>query len=222
MVILKKKTDPDLKELMAFYAQWKERIVTRLEEFRQKYKNGSEEDIFEELTFCLMTPQSKAKSCWATANDLRCKGLMLEGDCACLSKQMNRVRFRNHKASYIIEARRTFTTKKKVHLKEKIDQFTDPIELRQWLVDTVKGLGFKEAGHFLRNIGFGSDLAILDRHILKNLKRYGAIPEVPKSLSKKKYLDIEQKMRQFSRDIGIPMEQLDLLLWCKQTGEIFK
>jgi len=222
MVILKKKDETDLQGLLEFYAQWKDRIAVRLEEFRHKYKKGSEEDIFEELTFCLMTPQSKAKSCWATANDLRCKGLMLEGDCDCLSKQMNRVRFRNHKASYIIEARRTFTTNKKVHLKAKIDEFTDPIELRQWLVDTVKGLGFKEASHFLRNIGFGSELAILDRHILKNLKRFGAISEIPRNLSKKKYLEIEKRMRKFSRDIGIPMDHLDLVFWCKQTGEIFK
>jgi N-glycosylase/DNA lyase len=222
MVVLSKKNVSDINELIGEYISTKKQIADRLEEFRQKYKNGSEEDIFEELTFCLMTPQSKAKSCWATATDLRCKGLMLEGDCDCLSKQMNRVRFRNHKASYIIEARRIFTLSKKVHMKEKIDEFTDPFQLRQWLVDTVKGLGFKEASHFLRNIGKGSKLAILDRHILKNLKKFGAIPEIPRSLSKKTYLELEKKMHQFSTEIGIPMDHLDLLLWYLETGEFFK
>ena len=29
-------------------------------------------------------------------------------------------------------------------------------------------MSYKEASHFLRNIGFGENIAILDRHILKN------------------------------------------------------
>jgi len=38
----------------------------------------------------------------------------------------------------------------------------------EWLVKNLTGLGYKEAGHFLRNIGSGK-IAILDRHILRNL-----------------------------------------------------
>ena len=58
----------------------------------------------------------------------------------------------------------------------------------------VKGLGMKEASHFLRNVGRGKTIAILDRHILKNLKKYGAIDGVPTSLTKKRYLEIEGKI----------------------------
>ena len=86
----------------------------------------------------------------------------------------------------------------------------------------MKGLGYKEASHFLRNIGVGLDLAILDRHIIKNLKRYGVIEEVPKSLTPKKYLEIEEKMKEFARRIDIPMPELDLLFWSMETGEVFK
>ena len=83
-------------------------------------------------------------------------------------------------------------------------------------------MGYKEASHFLRNIGLGKDLAILDRHILRNLQNLGVINEIPKTLSKNKYLEIEEKMRVFSKNIGIPLDHLDLLLWFKQTGRIFK
>lgn len=86
----------------------------------------------------------------------------------------------------------------------------------------VKGMGYKEASHFLRNIGFADDLAILDRHILKNLKIFGIIEEIPKSLSKKKYLEIEEKMRNLANEVNIPLSHLDLLFWSKETGEIFK
>jgi N-glycosylase/DNA lyase len=86
----------------------------------------------------------------------------------------------------------------------------------------VLGLGYKEASHFLRNIGLGEDLAILDRHILKNLMLLGVIREVPTSLSRKTYLEIERKMTAFSKEAGIPMSKLDLLLWYKEAGEVFK
>jgi hypothetical protein len=38
----------------------------------------------------------------------------------------------------------------------------------------------------------------------------------------KTYLDIERKMTAFSKDAGIPMGNLDLLLWYKEAGEVFK
>ncbi|MDM7912425.1 MAG: DNA lyase, partial [Methanotrichaceae archaeon] len=82
--------------------------------------------------------------------------------------------------------------------------------------------GYKEASHFLRNIGLGGDLAILDRHILKNLALLGVIDGIPASPSKKMYLEIESKMIEFSRKAKIPMSHLDLLLWYKEAGEIFK
>ena len=86
----------------------------------------------------------------------------------------------------------------------------------------VNGLGYKETSHFLRNIGLGKNFAILDRHILKNLKRYGVIKSIPKTLTRKKYLEIERKMKKFSEKIKIPLAELDLLFWSEETGEIFK
>ncbi len=75
--------------------------------------------------------------------------------------------------------------------------------------------------HFLRNIGY-RNLAILDRHILKNLVHHGVLLELPKTLTPKKYLDIEQLFQQFAKNIQIPMDALDLLFWSNETGEIFK
>ena len=68
----------------------------------------------------------------------------------------------------------------------------------------------------------GSQLAILDRHILKNLKLLGVIHEVPKSLTRSRYLEIETKMANFADEIGIPLDHLDLLLWYNETGEVLK
>ena len=97
----------------------------------------------------------------------------------------------------------------------------DAIKAREWLVKNIKGYGYKEASHFLRNIGKGFELAILDRHILKNLVEFNVIDGIP-ALTKKKYYEIEKKMKEFSERIGIPMAYLDFVLWYKQTGRIFK
>jgi len=86
----------------------------------------------------------------------------------------------------------------------------------------VKGIGLKEASHFLRNIGLGGDIAILDRHILKNLARLGVIQSVPPTLTSRRYLEIESSMKEFARSTGIPMDHLDFVLWYRETEDIFK
>jgi N-glycosylase/DNA lyase len=88
-------------------------------------------------------------------------------------------------------------------------------------VRNIKGLGYKEASHFLRNIGF-KGYAILDRHILRNLCRWGVTEETASPGSKKKYLEIEAKMKDFANEIGIDFDDLDLLFWSNETGEILK
>ena len=107
-------------------------------------------------------------------------------------------------------------------LRSAIAGFPSHAAAREWLVENVKGLGYKEASHFLRNIGLGEDLAILDRHILKNLVLLGVIAKVPGSPTKRIYLEIEKEMAAFSEKAGIPMRELDLLLWYKEAGEVFK
>jgi N-glycosylase/DNA lyase len=57
---------------------------------------------------------------------------------------------------------------------------------------------------------------------MKNLHAMGIIKKIPSSLSKGIYLDIEKRMQEFSQAIKIPMSHLDLVLWYKETGEIFK
>jgi N-glycosylase/DNA lyase len=121
-----------------------------------------------------------------------------------------------------LEARDKFLHGNPVSLRSIIGEVNDGYQAREWLVWNVKGIGYKEAGHFLRNIGFNQDLAILDRHILKNLKRLGVIDTVPDSLSRRQYLTIEVKMKEFSEVIRIPMSYLNFVLWYKETGEILK
>jgi N-glycosylase/DNA lyase len=199
-----------LEELTNSYLKKRVLIEKRLQEFK---KPRSDDALFAELAFCLMTPQSKAKLCWNSVKMLKEKNILFS-NAGKIRPYLN-CRFGNNKARYIEEAAKRFD-----EIKKRL-QDDDKKEIRNWLVKNIKGLGYKEASHFLRNIGV-DDFAILDRHILKNLKQYGVIEEVPKSLTPKKYLEIEKKMDEFSKRIGIPLPHLDLLLWSNETGEIFK
>ena len=92
--------------------------------------------------------------------------------------------------------------------------------LRTWLVQNIKGLGYKEASHFLRNIGY-DDYAIIDFHIIDILTQYGFIKK-PKSLSKKRYLEIEQDLNHIAQLCDLTLAELDFYLWYLETGKILK
>ena len=214
--------DAKVNELKEFYKEKEGIISRRVAEFRRLWKSGDEVDYLKELIFCILTPQSKAKICWQKVLELFEEKLIFGGSVEDIASVLAGVRFRFNKARYIILAREKFIADGKIILREKIKQFGRLLQSREWLVKDIKGMCYKEASHFLRNIGFGENLAILDRHILKNLKHFGVISEIPKSLTRKKYLGIEEKFLSFAEIINIPPSHLDLLLWCKETGEVFK
>ncbi len=207
-----------IENLLRKYENKKFDIKKRLREFKEVL-NQSDEKIFYELCYCIMTANGSAKSA------LEAQKLLEENDFwgtgnigTCLSK----VRFAPKKCVYIISSRKNilsdgFSFKK---------TFEDDIfEIREKIVKDkkhFKGLGYKEASHFLRNIGLGENLSILDRHILNYLVEYGVIKEKPRSLTRKNYLEIENKMTTFAKKIGIPLDELDLLLWSEKTGFILK
>lgn len=205
---------------------WKNFAKSYIEQRILHYKNvfikGNDEAIFAELAFCIFTPQSKAISCWEAVNELNNKNLLFTATAKEISDNIYNVRFHNNKSKFLVQARDKFTINGKLKIKEILKSFNNPLNLRKWIITNIKGIGYKEAGHFLRNIGLGLDLAILDRHILRNLKFYNAIEEIPSTLAPKIYLEIEQKMIEFCKDIEIPMSHIDLLFWAMQTGGIFK
>jgi len=203
--------------LKAQYDELLPAVKSRLEDFEATWECGTDESIFRELVFCLLTPQSKARSCWSAVERLTECNLITQGAAAQISENLRGVRFHHTKARRLVGARQHLPG-----LKARMAAFESPIQAREWLVNNVVGMSYKEASHFLRNIGMGRDLAILDRHILKNLLLLGVIPEIPKSLSPKRYLEIEQSMREFCRNNGFGMAELDMALWCREAGEVFK
>ena len=213
----------NLKEdIESIYESKRREIASRLNEFNKIWKKGTAKEIFAELVFCILTPQANGKACWSAVENMIAKGVLFTGDRSQIVKELHCARFIQKKSAYVVEAREKYLSEKRITLKSVIKEIGDRYETREWLVKNVKGIGYKEASHFLRNIGFEQNLAILDRHILKSLQLIGIVKEIPDTLSKRKYLDIEKRMMEFSEVIHIPMSYLDMVMWYKEKGELFK
>ncbi len=213
-----KKITPEIKRT---YLKFKKEIECRLNEFRQIGKRATPEELFTELAFCILTPQSKAKLCWEAILAMQKENILLNGTKKEINKKLQKVRFKNKKTEYLLENRRKFFCDND-SIYNNIKKIKSPLKLREYLVKNVKGIGWKEASHFLRNIGLGADIAILDRHIIRNLIELKVLEEYPKNLSEKKYKGIEEKMKNLSEEFNIPMDTLDHVFWAKETGEVFK
>ncbi len=212
-----------MRELLDYYETRKAEIKRRLKDFEAVGKSGDNR-IFAELCFCICTPQSRAVMAWEAIQKLASNRILFTGTANQIMPYLKKVRFGEKKATYITEARKKFTVDGRMRIKKFIQEFlktNDEETLREWIDDNVKGIGMKEASHFLRNIGIG-DFAILDVHILKEMKQLGVINEIPEAMNRRKYLETEEKMKKFSKSIGIPLKELDLVLWSKETGFVFK
>ena len=174
---------------------------------------GTNEDecLFGELCFCIMTPQSRAKNCREAVEKLKKDKKLFTANMEELRGYLKGVRFPEVKAQRIIEAREKLPELKKM-------LSSDPENLRNWLKEEVNGLGLKESAHFMRNIGFRG-LAIIDVHIMNFMKKVGKYGNETKSLTNKKYTELERNFLELSRELKIPPEELDIAIWMYQSGE---
>lgn len=197
-------------------AQVSKTIENRMKEFEDLNKKGNKE-WFNELCFCLLTANSTAELAIEIQNFMIRKEGFTEFSEEKITKILKQKghRFYNRRAEYIILAR-----KHQKDIKTKIESIKDQKEARKWVVDNIKGIGYKEGSHFLRNVGY-KKLGILDRHILRILEE-SKIIEIPKTLTKKRYLNIEQKFISLANEVDLDPGELDLYLWYTQTGEVLK
>ncbi len=192
----------------------KKLIETRIKEF-EKIREGSDEEIFKELCFCILTANFNAEKCIKIQKEINTGFLTLNEEE--LARELRRLghRFPNTRARYIVLAREHLNS-----LRSIVNSGKNEGEIREWLVKNIKGLGYKETSHFLRNIGF-KNLAILDFHILNLLEKFGII-EKPKNLSRKKYLEIENILTQIAKKLSLTLAELDLYLWFLETRKVLK
>ncbi|WP_288891469.1 N-glycosylase/DNA lyase [uncultured Sneathia sp.] len=208
-------------EIEKLYESIKEEIDKKIEEYKEAF-NYDNKDFFAEIAFCILTPQSKALNAWKIIQTLKENDLLFTADSDTLENYLNSIRFKKTKAKRLVSLREKLSINGSLEAKKIIFNGDDVFKIREWLVKNIDGFGYKEASHVLRNLGFGENIAILDRHILRNLLKLEVIDEIPKTLTPKKYMDIEEKMRKYSSKIDISMDRLDLLFWYNEVNYLFK
>jgi len=185
-------------------------------------RTGSSERFFEELTFCIFTAGASARMGLRSVEGIR--PVLMTGSALEIQQALvGRHRFPNNRGAYVYETREYLRQHCDLQLHQTLKSLKVADERRDFLAAnrSVRGIGYKEASHFLRNIGYRG-YAILDKHVLMRLAEFEVI-ETPKPPSTKNgYLAIEEKVKLFADSIGIDFDELDLLLWYTKTGEILK
>lgn len=230
-----------IRNLKKEYFLKKDKIAKRLKEFDlfyngpyswffenskmelRKVEKSNDERLFEELCFCIFTANTSAEMGLKAVDAVR--DLMINGTTEEMTKKLDGIyRFNNLRPQYIVHTREYLKNNFDFKIKNKIEELkNDPVALREFFAnnDGIKGLSYKEASHFLRNIGF-KGYAILDKHILNSMMEFNVVENIKLPITRRQYPELEQKMRLFSNEIGIPMDELDLLLWSRRSGKILK
>ncbi len=218
----KEKQPVNIETIQKVHADRRDEIRRRLSDFENVWKHGTDADLWEEMVFCFFTGGCSAKMGLRSIKAV--KPLLSHGEQPDLAKALTGVhRYPNARSRYIVASRQFLREHCGMKLRSKLQSFDCHLERRDWLVKEkgIKGLGYKEASHYLRNIGF-SGYAILDKHVLRCLRELKIIDEPKPPNTRSRYLRVEEKLKHLGRTAGIDFDELDLVLWSMKTGEILK
>jgi len=211
-----------LEDIRKTHKEKGEQIRQRLGEFESVWMNGTDARLWEEMVYCFFTGGCSARMGLRSVSAVR--DLLENGEQPELAKALTGVhRYPNARSRYIVASREFLREHCGMKLRNKLESFDCRFDRRDWLVKEkgIKGLGYKEASHFLRNIGFGG-YAILDKHVLRCLHELKIIGDPKPPNTRSKYLTVEEKLKQLAEDARIDFDELDLVLWSMKTGEILK
>ena len=211
-----------IERIKTAYDERRGEIRARIAEFEDVWKNGSDERLWEEMVFCFFTGGCSAKMGLRSIEAVR--PLLLTGTHdELMNALVGRHRYPRARSGYIVASREFLIEHCSLELRKKLQSFDDHLERRDWLVKEkrIKGLGYKEASHYLRNIGL-KGYAILDKHILRSLAELEIISDPKPPNTRLKYLTIENNLKKLADQTGIDFDELDLVLWSLKTGEILK
>jgi len=220
---VKKEKEPvSIERIRLTHDERRDEIRRRLSEFEAILDSGTDEDLWEEMVFCFFTGGCSAKM--GMRSILAVKDLLQDGGQPELAKALTGVhRYPNARSRYIVASRDFLREHCDLKLRSKLQSFDCHFDRRDWLVREkgIKGLGYKEASHFLRNIGF-KGYAILDKHVLRCLAELKIIDDPKPPNTRSAYLRVEQKLKDLTAATQIDFDEMDLVLWSMKTGEILK
>ncbi|MFX0199587.1 MAG: hypothetical protein ACFFCW_25985 [Candidatus Hodarchaeota archaeon] len=130
----------------------------------------------------------------------------LDGSC-------RKYRFPNMRSKNITQAARLIASNNDL-IKKILTGSSSEGEVRDYLVANIPGIGLKQSSHFLRNIGYSDELAIIDSHVITFLERIGMLEQrKAKHITDSTYLDLENKLKKLSRKFELNLSIFDMAIW---------
>jgi N-glycosylase/DNA lyase len=211
-------------EIRATHKARRGEIRARLDQFREVWRSACDEQLWEELVYCIFTAGASARMGLRAVEAVR--PYLQNGKREDMTRALRKAgahRFPVERPGYIVVTRSYLRQHCRMALRTKLESFADPIERRDWLAREkgIKGLGYKESSHFLRNIGLMGH-AILDKHVMRCLADLQVVDTPRPPATRARYLETEATLKAFARDIKIDFDELDLVLWSMKTGEVLK
>lgn len=213
-----------VESIRATHRARRKEIQTRLREFETVWQEGSDERLWEELVYCIFTAGASARMGLKSVAAVRL--LLKDGGREEMTHALTEAgahRFPVARPGYIVVTRNYLREQCPSGLHHRLKSFSNAVERRDWLAkeEQIKGVGYKEASHFLRNIGLKGH-AILDKHVLRCLADLQVVENPKPPTTRRRYLETEEKLKSVARDLRINFDELDLVLWSMKTGEVLK
>ncbi len=187
----------------------------------------SESKLWEELVCCVLSSQVKFELSQAVTRNIRRNGLLdlkvfdssyedrlreILRSPVMVDGRAVKYRFPNAKARQIAAARENIYGSG-ISLREILDGYSEPSELRTALINLVPGLGMKQASMYLRNVSNSFELAVIDVHVLRYMNVLDLVKKVPPTISKTQYLVKENMLTKYAKKFGYPVGCVDYAIW---------
>lgn len=195
---------------------FEDKNIKKAKEIVEYFKQPKDdEEIFYQLCFCICSPQCTYDENMKSMNnliaiDFYCRDVETDD----IASQILSSRFYRQKADRLQKAKRKFDAVL-IIVREILD-YCSHYNLREWLVDNIKGMGMKTSSMFLRNMG-SEKLAVIDTHIIKFLNDV-LDEDITTPSSNKQYLELEKKVQNIAKEKGISTAVLDVLVWKYYTN----
>ncbi|NPA12778.1 MAG: N-glycosylase/DNA lyase [Aquificae bacterium] len=212
---VKPKVEKYVKERISQFKNLKEKNLTTFSFYPFLDIQPYQADIFSEACFCILTANSSATLGIKIQKEIGIEGFKKYT----LDELYQIIKGMGHRFAYQ-RAERIVKLREKEDFLLQIAKEKSGKEAREKLVKEIYGYGYKEASHFLRNIGF-EDVAIIDRHISRFLFEKGLV-KPRKTITKKVYLECEEALEKICKELGLTQGELDLYIFYIKTGKVLK
>lgn len=196
---------------------------------------NSENKLLSELVLCILSSQEKYEVALAMMKSLRKENILRipknksefrEIKSEIKSTLKNPVCFKSNEKEY--SRRLRFFVKKTEYIIDTLENIylndltiktilkqEDCIqETRKNIINYSYGLGPKQASMFLRNIGYHSEFAVLDKHVIDFMRILGLTCITDNSFSNlTSYQKIETKLKSYADTYNVNLLHLDLAIW---------